>query len=398
MARPRLLFLASVAATLVSFAAAGGGESMGDGDCGEKETWKLQPGEEKRCCTSFLMNDVDRFEYKATPVVSGSWGPGSISFWVEEYSHFEDITNPAKVSAARCNLNGSARSCTGQACVSPGSSGKCKADVDISAKGHEDICVVAKCDVGAKCEDHEVEIKFHHNETDGEDWYDDDGDNDDWYGNGGEDFGDFESLMKCFAVCPIEGDSTFYEGDCGPLADRNKDRWCSVDGQDYCCAASSDDCCVDDDAAIAGITIAVILAVTGCCVGCCWFGKCCCFQYRRNTPAQVMYVYPPGQGPPGVQMTQMGYPQGTYPNQGYAPGQSQFGAPSYQYTSQAPIAAAPSDGNPYPTATIYTATIDPPAASAPVYPTAQAQPQIQYADGSRYTPPQGAGAGAMPKV
>ena len=99
-----------------------------------------------------------------------------------------------------------------------------------------------------------------------------------------------------------------------------------------------------------------------------------------------MYVYPPGQGPPGVQMTQMGYPQGTYPNQGYAPGQSQFGAPSYQYTSQAPIAAAPSDGNPYPTATIYTATIDPPAASAPVYPTAQAQPQIQYADGSRYTP------------
>ena len=109
-----------------------------------------------------------------------------------------------------------------------------------------------------------------------------------------------------------------------------------------------------------------------------------------------MYVYPPGQGPPGVQMTQMGYPQGTYPNQGYAPGQSQFGAPSYQYTSQAPIAAAPSDGNPYPTATIYTATIDPPGASAPVYPTAQAQPQIQYADGSRYTPPQG--AGAMPKV
>ena len=75
----------------------------------------------------------------------------------------------------------------------PGSSGKCKADVDISAKGHEDICVVAKCDIGVKCEDHEVEIKFHHNETEGEDWYDDDGDNNDWYG-GGEDFGDFESI------------------------------------------------------------------------------------------------------------------------------------------------------------------------------------------------------------
>ena len=45
MARPRLLFLASVAATLVSFVAAGGGESMGEGDCGEKETWKLKPGE-----------------------------------------------------------------------------------------------------------------------------------------------------------------------------------------------------------------------------------------------------------------------------------------------------------------------------------------------------------------
>ena len=92
MARPRLLFLASVAATLVSFVAAGGGESMGEGDCGEKQTWKLKPGEEKRCCTSFLMNDVDRFEYKATPVVSGSWGPGSISFWVEEYDHWQDLT------------------------------------------------------------------------------------------------------------------------------------------------------------------------------------------------------------------------------------------------------------------------------------------------------------------
>ena len=60
------------------------------------------------------------------------------------------------------------------------------------------------------------------------------------------------------------------------------------------------------------------------------------------------------------------------------------------------VAAAPRAGHPYPTAALYTATIDPPGASAPVYPTAQAQPQIQYADGSRDTPPQG--AGAMPKV
>ena len=192
-------------------------------------------------------------------------------------------------------------------------------------------------------------------------------------------------------MCPTEGDSTFYEGDCGPLADRNKDRWCSVDGQDYCCAASSDDCCVDDDAAIAGITIAVILAVTGCCVGCCWFGKCCCFQYRRNTPAQVMYV----QGPPGVQMTQMGYPQGTC-----RPG-IRAGSVAV-WGSVVPVHVASSNRRraqrrkPVSTAAIYTATIDPPGASAPVYPTAQAQPQIQYADGSQYTPQQG--AGAMPKV
>jgi len=337
---------------------------MGEDDCGEKQTWKLEPGEEKRCCTSYVMNDVDEFEYRATP--SGSWGPGSITFSVEEYSIWEDIANPTKVPAAKCQLDGSAQTCTGDACVSPGSSGKCSAVVDISAKGHEDICVVAKCDVGAKCEDHEVEIKFHHSE----DYGDGDGDNDDWYGDdwydtGGEDFGDFEGLLQCFAVCPTMGDSEFYEGKCGPLADKNEDRWCSVDGQDYCCAASEDDCCVVNDGAIAGIAIAIISAISACCVACCYLGKCCCFQYRRNTPAQVVYV----QGAPGMQMTQMGYPQGTYPG-----------------PSQAPVAAAPSDGNPYPQAAIYTATINPSGASAPVYPTAQAQPHIQYADGSRYTP------------
>lgn len=369
MARPRLLFLASVAATLVSFVAAGGGESMGEEDCGKAQTWKLAAGEEKRCCTSWLMNDVDRFEYQATPVVSGSWGPGSITFSVEEYSIWEDIANPEKVSAAKCQLDGSAQTCTGDACVSPGSP-ECDAVVDISAKGHEDICVVAKCDYGAKCEDHQVEIRFHHSD----DYDDDDGDNDsydsyDWYGDGwydagGEDFDDVEGLLQCFAACPSMK-SEFYEGECGALSDKNEDRWCSIDGRDYCCAASEDDCCVVNEGAIAGIAIACIVAISGCVIACCYFGKCCCFQYRRNTPAQVVYV----QGAPAMQMTQMAYPQGTYP-----------GPP------QAPVAAAPSGGNPNPSAAIYTATIDPPGASAPVYPTAQAQPQIQYADGSRYTP------------
>jgi len=365
MARPRLLFLASVAATLVSFVAAGGGgESMGEGDCGEAQTWNLTAGEEKRCCTSLWMNDVDKFEYKATPVVSGSWGPGSITFSVEEYSHsvFVDLANPEKVPEAKCQLDGSAQTCTGQACVSPGSSGNCSAVVDISAKGHEDICVVAKCDVGAKCEDHQVEIKFHHSDDSGDDDADDDADDIDWFGDDG---GDFEGLLQCFAVCPTVGDPQFYEGECGALSEKNEDRWCSIGGQDYCCAASEDDCCVDDEGAIAGIVIAIILAISGCGIACCWFGKCCCFQYRRNTPAQVVYV----QGAPVMQMTQMGYPQGTYPG-----------------PLQAPVAAVPSAGNPNPAAAIYTATIDPPGASAPVYPTAQAQPQIQYADGSRYTP------------
>ena len=104
---------------------------MGEGDCGEAQTWNLTAGEEKRCCTSLWMNDVDKFEYKATPVVSGSWGPGSITFSVEEYSHsvFVDLANPEKVPEAKCQLDGSAQTCTGQACVSPGSSGNCSAVV-----------------------------------------------------------------------------------------------------------------------------------------------------------------------------------------------------------------------------------------------------------------------------
>ena len=148
-------------------------------------------------------------------------------------------------------------------------------------------------------------------------------------------------------------------------------------------------------------TVGLIFFFTSCGMMCCYVGKCCCFQYRRNTPVTgVMMMYPPGQAPPGVQTQQMGYPQGTYPGQGYAPGQSQFGAPTYQYTSQAPAAAYPSDGNPYPTATIYTATIDPPGATAPTYPTQptytaqQPAAQIQFADGTTFTPEQGQGAGA----
>ena len=64
------------------------------------------------------------------------------------------------------------------------------------------------------------------------------------------------------------------------------------------------------------IPFAVILAITGCCVGCCWCGKCCCFQYRRNIPAQVMYVYPPGQGPPGQGLPGQGPPDQGPPSQG----------------------------------------------------------------------------------
>ena len=404
MARVRFLLAALVAASLVSFVAAGGGESSGEDECGESAIWTVNAGQEKRCCTSWLNSDVDEFEYTAVPTTSGSWGPGSITFWVEEFDHFENIANPTKVDASKCALDyASSRTCTGAACEDPGSSsnGKCKADVDISAQGHDDICLVAEC-TGGTCNDHKVEIKFHHSED-----YDDngvDGDDDDdarWSFEGMDDFEDMEGYMRCLAVCPTEGQSTFYAGECGAFAHKNEERWCTAGGEDYCCAATDDDCCVADDGAIAGLTLGLIFFFTSCGLMCCYVGKCCCFQYRRNTPvAGVMMMYPPGQAPPGVQMQQMGYPQGTYPGQGYAPGQSQFGAPTYQYTSQAPAAAYPSDGNPYPTATIYTATIDPPGATAPTYPTQPTYPaqqpaaQIQFADGSTFTPEQGQGSGA----
>ena len=160
-ASPRTLLTTLVAASLVSFVAAGGGESSGEDDCGEQAIWILTAGQEKRCCTSFLNNDVDKFEYTAEPTTSGSWGPGSIEFWVEEFDHSEDLTNPEQVEASKCKLDSSTMACTGSACIPPSFSGKCDAVVDISAKGHEDICLVAKC-TGATCDDHKVEIKFHH--------------------------------------------------------------------------------------------------------------------------------------------------------------------------------------------------------------------------------------------
>ena len=413
MARVRFLLAALVAASLVSFVAAGGGESSGEDECGESAIWTLSDLETKRCCTSvWMINQVDEFEYTAVPTTSGSWGPGSITFWVEEYDHFEDIANPTKVDASKCALDyASSRTCTGAACEDPGSSsnGKCKADVDISAQQYDDICLVAKC-TGGTCNDHKVEIKFHHSSD-----YDDDdnlpptpGDDKDdrgWSHNSCMSafmFDDHDARMRCKNVCPKEGRSQCYVGECGALAHRNEERWCTAGGEDYCCAATDDDCCVADDGAVAGLTLGLIFFFTSCGLMCCYVGKCCCFQYRRNTPVTgVMMMYPPGQAPPGVQMQQMGYPQGTHPGQGYvAPAQSQFGAPTYQYTSQAPAAAYPSDGNPYPTATIYTATIDPPGATAPTYPTQPTYPaqqpaaQIQFADGSTFTPEQGQGAGA----
>ena len=225
MARVRFLLAALVAASLVSFVAAGGGESSGEDECGESAIWTVNAGQEKRCCTSWLNSDVDEFEYTAVPTTSGSWGPGSITFWVEEFDHFENIANPTKVDASKCALDyASSRTCTGAACEDPGSSsnGKCKADVDISAQGHDDICLVAKC-TGGTCNDHKVEIKFHHSED-----YDDDGDDDDdnddarWAFEGMEGFEDFEGYMRCLAVCPTEGQSTFYEGECGAFAHRER--------------------------------------------------------------------------------------------------------------------------------------------------------------------------------
>ena len=168
MARARFLLAALVAASLVSFVAAGGGESSGEDECGESAIWTVDAGKMKRCCTYSWLHNVDEFEYTAVPTTSGSWGPGSITFWVEEFDHFENIANPTKVDASKCALDyASSRTCTGAACEDPGSSsnGKCKADVDISAQGHDDICLVAKC-TGGTCNDHKVEIKFHHSEED----------------------------------------------------------------------------------------------------------------------------------------------------------------------------------------------------------------------------------------
>ena len=61
MARVRFLLAALVAASLVSFVAAGGGESSGEDECGESAIWTLNAGQEKRCCTSWLNSDVDEF-------------------------------------------------------------------------------------------------------------------------------------------------------------------------------------------------------------------------------------------------------------------------------------------------------------------------------------------------
>jgi hypothetical protein len=52
MARVRFLLASLVAASLVSFVAAGGGESSGEDECGESAIWTVNAGETKRCCTA----------------------------------------------------------------------------------------------------------------------------------------------------------------------------------------------------------------------------------------------------------------------------------------------------------------------------------------------------------
>ena len=72
---------------------------------------------------------------------------------------------------------------------------------------------------------------------------------------------------------------------------------------EVCCASNfSDDCCLLDEGRIAGVAVGIFVAISLSCTACCYFGKSCCFSYRRKqNPPAVMYVTQPG-----VQMQQVG--------------------------------------------------------------------------------------------
>ncbi len=164
MARARFILAVLVSASFVSLAAGGstGGESRGRSDCGESSTWTIAAGDTKHCCTSISMNYVDKFEYTTEPVGLFS-GSSNIKFSVRESENWVTL-GEWTVADADCALDGSAQTCTGSACVVPGSSsdGTCKKEVDISSHDKEDICVVANCTGSSTCT-HKVEIMFHHN-------------------------------------------------------------------------------------------------------------------------------------------------------------------------------------------------------------------------------------------
>ena len=344
MARARFILAVLVSASFVSLAAGGstGGESRGRSDCGESSTWTIAAGDTKHCCTSISMNYVDKFEYTTEPVGLFS-GSSNIKFSVRESENWVTL-GEWTVADADCALDGSAQTCTGSACVVPGSSsdGTCKKEVDISSHDKEDICVVANCTGSSTCT-HKVEIMFHHNHFECDDCPP-------------------APSPSGNAACMCS-DNKFY-GDCGGLSTRNDDNWCTEPGWDtsfwqeseFCCAATSDDCCKSDDGAVAGLVIGLFAGFTLCCVACCYCCKCCCFKYRQNkNPPVVMYIpqpgvqmqqmsYPQGTCPeqnppavmyipqPGVQMQQMSYPQGTFPQQGYAPGEIVVAAPAHPTT------------------------------------------------------------------
>ena len=316
MARARFILAVLVSASFVSLAAGGstGGESRGRSDCGESSTWTIAAGDTKHCCTSISMNYVDKFEYTTEPVGLFS-GSSNIKFSVRESENWVTL-GEWTVADADCALDGSAQTCTGSACVVPGSSsdGTCKKEVDISSHDKEDICVVANCTGSSTCT-HKVEIMFHHNHFECDDCPP-------------------APPPSSNAACMCS-DNKFY-GDCGGLSTRNDDNWCTEPGWDtsfwqeseFCCAATSDDCCKSDDGAVAGLVIGLFAGFTLCCVACCYCCKCCCFTYRQNkNPPVVMYI-----PQPGVQMQQMSYPQGTFPQQGYAPGEIVVAAPAQPTT------------------------------------------------------------------
>ena len=121
------------------------------------------------------------------------------------------------------------------------------------------------------------------------------------------------STRSCFDVCPVG--SNFYEGKCGWFTQKNDKKWCTHPffEVDICCASSSsNDCCVLDEGRVAGVAVGIFVAITLSIIACCYCCKCCCFNYRRMlTPPAVTHVTQPG-----VQMQQVGFPQGTYPQQG----------------------------------------------------------------------------------